>query len=386
MFTSIHSDIKDTVTISARRFEQSPYYDQYVNDATVMGAYAGRYYPVFNGEDPVATYWNLRRKVVLYDVPEKPWQIEGPDVVPFLERVFARRVGDLKQDRARYAIACAPDGGVFMDGILFRLADEQYWFVQPDGALEAWLIAMSEGYDVRISDPHSRVLQIQGPLSGAVMSSLADGATDRLGYFHAGHFDINGQQLYVSRTGWTGEVGYEIYSGGASTDHARLWTDLVAAGEAQGMSFGSISSMELRRIEAGILDNLTDFDLTMTPFAAGLADFIDLDKEGFVGRDALLQADRRPRLYGLTCSGSTPDYQGAVFQDGVPVGWVTAAAWSPSLECGIGYVRFTEPGDWLGDTVSVETSDGATVPASVVPLPFLDPEKRIPRGLDTKVP
>ena len=91
-------------------------------------------------------------------------------------------------------------------------------------------------------------------------------------------------------------MGYEIYSGGPSTDHARLWTDVVAAGEAHGRSFGSISSVELRRIEARILDNLADFDLTMTPFAAGLADFIDLDKEGFVGRDALLQADRRPRL------------------------------------------------------------------------------------------
>ena len=75
-----------------------------------------------------------------------------------------------------------------------------------------------------------------------------------------------------------------------------------------------------------------------------------------------------------------------MFRDGVPVGWVTAAAWSPSLERGIGYVRFTESGDWLGETVSVKTSEGATVPASVVPLPFLGPEKRIPRGLDTKVP
>ena len=75
-----------------------------------------------------------------------------------------------------------------------------------------------------------------------------------------------------------------------------------------------------------------------------------------------------------------------MFRDGVPVGWVTAAAWSPSLERGIGYVRFTEPGDWLGETVSVKTSEGATVPASVLPLPFLGPVKRIPRGLDTKVP
>lgn len=235
MNTSIHADTKDAVRIGARRFEQSPFYAHYVNPDTVLGVVAGRYYTVANGEDPLTTYWTLRRQVVLYDVPEKPWQIEGPDAVAFLERVFARRIGDLPMGRGRYAIACAPNGGTFMDGILFKLDDNRYWYVQPDGALEPWLIALSDGYDVRVSDPRSRVLQIQGPSSFHVMRGLTDGAVDEtMKYFHSGYFRIGGQRLYVSRTGWTGELGYEIYSDGATTDHAALWADVMAAGQPYG--------------------------------------------------------------------------------------------------------------------------------------------------------
>jgi glycine cleavage system aminomethyltransferase T len=387
MSTSIHSDTKNTVRVGARRFEQSPYYDFYANSDTVLGVVAGRYYTVFNGEDPLETYWKLRRQVVLYDVPEKPWQIEGPDVVAFLEHVFARRIGTLTEGRGRYAIACAPNGGTFMDGILFRLSDNCYWYVQPDGALEPWLIALSAGFDVTISDPRSRVLQIQGPTSMQVMRDLTDGAIDAtMKYFHAGFYDISGQRLYVSRTGWTGELGYEIYSHGEHTDHGRLWNDVVAAGKPHGMVYASMASMEIRRIEAGILDNLTDFDLTTTPFEAGLGAFIELDKEGFVGRESLLRADRRPLLLGVRCPAATPEYRGPVFDDGAPVGHITAAAWSPTLECGIGYVRFAHAGDWIGRSLTVTTADGGTAPCEVVPLPFLDPDKRIPRGLDTESP
>ena len=387
MTTSIHADTKNTIRIGARRFEQSPYYDHYVNSETVLGVVAGRYYTVFNGEDPVDTYWTLRREVVLYDVPEKPWQIEGPDVVPFLERVFARRIGNLAVGRGRYAIACAPNGGTFMDGILFKLEEHRYWYVQPDGALEPWLVALSDGFDVTISDPKSRVLQIQGPNSMAVMRDLTDGAIDdSMKYFHAGFYDIGGQRLYVSRTGWTGELGYEIYSEGATTDHARLWNDVMAAGEPHGMVYGSMASMELRRIEAGILDNVTDFDLTMTPFEAGLGAFIDLDKEGFIGRESLLHADRRSLLFGLTCPTATPEYRGTVLDNDVPVGHVTAAAWSPTLGCGIAYARFRHAAEWIGRALMVTTEDGRAEACEVVSLPFVDPEKRIPRGLDTTIP
>jgi glycine cleavage system aminomethyltransferase T len=178
MTSSIHSDTKNTVRISARRFDQSPFYDCYANEHTVLGVVAGRYYGVFNGEDVAESYWNLRRKAVLYDVPEKPWQIEGPDAMAFMEKIFAINIATLKEGRGLYAIACTHDGGTFMDGIFFKMAENVFWYVQPDGELLPWLMALSEGYDVKISDPNGRVLQVQGPNSLKVMSDLIDGAID----------------------------------------------------------------------------------------------------------------------------------------------------------------------------------------------------------------
>jgi aminomethyltransferase len=383
----IESAPTNTVRISATRFEQSPYYANYANAKTVLGVAAGRYYAADNGEDPLESYWALRRAAVLFDVPEKPWQIEGPDVVPFLERIFARRIGSLAQGRGRYAIACTPAGGIYMDGILFRLAQDCFWYVQPDGALEEWLIAHSDGFDVKISDPHSRVLQIQGPNSMNIMADATAGAIDeKMKYFDSGFYDFAGQRVYVSRTGWTGELGYEIYSDGASTDHQRLWDHLFAVGAAHGMVFGSLSAMGIRRIEAGILDNLTDIDTSMTPFAAGLGKFIELDKDDFIGRPALLEADTRTRLYGVICPSTAPHDDDEIAQDGICVGHVTAAAWSPQLDSGIGYVRFNEPGDWVGETLQLKTRRGDRVSCEVVSLPFYDSAKHIPRGVDRTIP
>ena len=386
MSSSIHSDKTETVCISARRFEASPFADFYTNPKSVVGVVAGRYYEVSNGEDPEVFYWILRRQAVLYDVPEKPWQIDGPDALPFLERIFARPVADLPEGRGRYAIACTADGGTFMDGILFKLAENRYWYVQPEGALEPWLVAHGADYDVRISDPRVRVLQIQGPNSPKVMADASDGAIDaRLKYFQSGYFDLGGQRLYVSRTGWTGELGYEIYAEGGTTDAARLWRHITAAGAPHGMVYGSLSSMEIRRIEAGILDNLSDFDTTMNPFQAGLGAFIDLDKSDFIGRDALLIADRRPLLYGIKCATTTPGFGNAVLDDETPVARVTAGVWSPFLDCGIAYVRFDRPGDWAGQQLALKSDDGDIVPCDIIELPFYDAEKRIPRGLESAV-
>jgi glycine cleavage system aminomethyltransferase T len=382
----IHSDARVTVRVSARRFELSPFQDRWATPETVMGVYAGRYYSVFNGEDVEATYWALRRRAVLYDVPERPVEITGPDAERFLEFIFARRIGDLKEGRGRYALVCTHQGRLFMDGILFRLGEDRFWYVQPDGALETWLLAHSAGFDVAFTDPGSWVLQIQGPASPAILKAASAGAIDeRMGYFHSGFFRIAGQDVYVSRTGWTGELGYEIYTLGDATDCGALWDHLMAAGGPHGMMFGSIASMGIRRIEAGILDNGTDFDLSMTPFEAGLGAFVDLGKEDFIGRAALLGADRRKRLYGLKCPEAAPGYRQAIMDGDDFVGHVTAGAWSPFLQAGVGYARFDAPGDWVGRKLTAKTAEDEDLRCEVVDLPFYDPDKLIPRGLATTI-
>jgi aminomethyltransferase len=219
------------------------------------------------------------------------------------------------------------------------------------------------------------------------MQAASGAAIDeRMGYFHSGFFDLGGQELYVSRTGWTGEMGFEIYTQGSRTDCNRLWKLLFDVGAPHGMVFGSITSMEIRRIEAAILDSGTDMDVTMTPYQAGLGAFIDLDKQGFVGRAALECADRRKLLYGLKCAGATPSMNDAILDGLRVVGRVTAGAQSPYLKTGIGYVRFIEPADWAGRTLSLKRASGETHPCEIVELPFYDKDKRIPRGIDKTIP
>ncbi|MEM7429940.1 MAG: glycine cleavage T C-terminal barrel domain-containing protein, partial [Pseudomonadota bacterium] len=215
----------------------------------------------------------------------------------------------------------------------------------------------------------------------------SNGAIDEnLGYFHSGFFDLGGQEVYVSRTGWTGELGYEIYSLGDRTDHPRLWNHLLKAGEPHGLEHSGSGSLEIRRLEAGILDNITDMDMSMTPFEAGLSPFIDMEKEGFVGWEALRSADRQTHLYGLRCKTAVPIMHETVSQDGAPVGRVTAGAWSPYLNAAVGYVRFGAPGDWVGRTLVLNSLERGEQACEIVSLPFYDAEKNIPRGLDTKIP
>ena len=138
--------------------------------------------------------------------------------------------------------------------------------------------------------------------------------------------------------------------------------------------------MTIRRIEAGILGNLTDMDTTMTPFAAGLGAFIEMHNESFVGREALLKADRRTRLFGLPCAAATPGRGSEILQGDQTVGRMTAGVESPTLECGIGYVRFDAPGDWAGASLSLRLPNGAEYPCDIVDLPFFDRDKLLVRG------
>lgn len=172
---------------------------------------------------------------MLYDVPERPVEISGADAEAFLEHLLARSVATLAEGRGRYVIALTHEGGIFTDGVLFRLGPQRFRFVQPDAALDAWLLALSDGFDVTIRDPCSRVLQIQGRASPAIMAEATSGAIgEAFKYYRVGFFRIGGQLVYVSRTGWKGELGYEVYSHGATTDCPQLWADLMSAGALYG--------------------------------------------------------------------------------------------------------------------------------------------------------
>ena len=378
-----------TIQLSAFRIGQSPFAHRYATDQTVFCLYCDRLYPVkmTPGEDPVPNYWKLRRGVMLYDVPEKPLEIIGPDASRLLGKVLTCRVETLPVGRARYGLACRSDGTILMDGVVMRLAPDRFWYVKANGEFQSWLEANAIGLDVRVSDPDSRVLQIQGPKSLHVLNAaMGGGLSEDFKYFHADFFDVCGQRLWVSRTGWTGETGIEIYcnSGPEPTDHDALWDGLLACGEPFGMEFSSSSSMGLRRVESGILDNGTDIEPGLTPYGAGLGQFVKFDKDGFIGRDALETVDRSQLLFGLVCATATPEAGMHVHFNDRPVGHMTVGSWSPTLDAGIGYVRFDQRlpgGDWHGKTVWLHDRDGTPHEATVDTLPFVDKQKQLPRAV-----
>ena len=141
----------------------------------------------------------------------------------------------------------------------------------------------------------------------------------------------------------------------------------MASGEPFGMEISSTRAMTIRRIEGGILGNITDIDTSMTPFEAGLGQFVDLEKGNFIGREALLTKDKKPLLFGLTCETETPTSGSIIISNGNNVGYITAGVPSPTLGLGIGYARFLEPKNWPGSSVSICLPD-----KTVHPLRLLD--------------
>ena len=147
-------------------------------------SYAGRAVPLTNGRDPIEGYNKLRESVALFDVPEKPLSISGPDAAVFMDKIFTRCVSKMKHMKALYALSCLPNGGILMDGIIIRLQEDHFWFIQADGEFQVWLDAHSEGYNVEIKDPKSHVLQMQGPKSLEVLSRAAGITLNDLSLIH----------------------------------------------------------------------------------------------------------------------------------------------------------------------------------------------------------
>ncbi|MYE74348.1 MAG: aminomethyl transferase family protein [Acidimicrobiia bacterium] len=385
---SYYVDSFGTIELSAFRMGTSPFAHRYVTDQTIFALYCDRLYPLKHSadEDPLPSYWKLRNGVLLYDVPEMPLEIVGPDAGRLLEKVLVCSVESLGTGRCRYALACNENGTMVMDGVIMRLGPERFWYVKANGEFTTWLRANAIGLDAEVTDPGSQVLQIQGPKSLDVLNAaIGGGLSSDFKYFRAGFFDLGGQTLWVSRTGWTGEVGIEVYtnSGPEPTDHDALWDHLFVSGEPFGMEFSTSTSMGIRRIEAGILDNGSDIEPDLTPFSAGLGHFVNFDKGDFIGRTALETADRSQLLFGLICPTAVPEAFMRVHFENGPVGHITVGTWSPTLEAGAGYVRFDRPladDDWLGKTVLLQDQEGSLHESNVDLLPFIDKEKQLPRA------
>ena len=372
--------------VIAKHIEDSPFIDFVNGDNIVRGIYAERYFPISIDENIIEKYWLLRRKALLFDVPEKPIEITGEDSEKFLDYIFCRNLNGVKIGRGYYCLACTPQGGIFMDGILFKLETNRYWYVQADGQFETWLLANSNGFNIHISNPHVWVLQIQGPASTSILKDASNNLLDEtFGYYKSDFFDLDGQKIYVSRTGYTNELGYELYCP-SDINHKALWDHLMKCGAPYGMEFSSTRAMTMRRIEGGIRENLVDMDITVSPYDVGLGQFVDLDKENFIGKTSLQNINKENMLFGVLCENTVPEINSKIIMSENEIGKITSGTFSPTLKCGIGFLRLNSPIKIVGKEVQILKNDKTLENCTVVDLPFFDHEKKIARGLDKSIP
>ena len=336
-------------------------------------------------------YWKVRTEVILRNTGELPIEIAGPDAERLLNKVFVRNVSKVRVGRCSYQFACYHDGGMINDGVMLRLADDRFWVAQADGDLLNWYRAHAVNddgtpMDVQIIDPNVWVSQVQGLRSLELLEAVIDGPMpEPFNYFDMANVSIAGQPVVIGRSGFTNELGWEFYMA-TDIDHAAVGDHIMAAGAAFGVIITGSGVFRARRIEAGLLNAGSDFDETTTPFAAGLGDFVDFDKGDFIGRAALLNADRSCRTWGMRTTGGVAQLGDTITIDGQAVGSVRATAWSPYLQCGVSIVRMRSAQHGPSTEVSVEAVDGSAAPAELCTMPFYDSERLIPRGKLVDIP
>lgn len=330
-------------------------------------------------------YWLLRQKVAVLHTGEYPLQFKGPDAERLLNKLFTKDITKVRPGRCGYGLACYEDGGLLVDGVVLRLSDDLFWYAQADGDFYSWARAHAVGMQVQISDPKVYVSQVQGPNALKVLQAAADdGMPEPFNYFGLARVNLGGQQVVITRTGYTNELGWEFYTE-PHHDADALWKHIQTAGRPYGIEIFGLDAMNIRRIEAGILNAGADFDHTTTPYDVGLGRFVDEDKDDFIGKAALAKAPRASRLTGLECEAE-PLIGAEIRIDNTVAGRVTAGAVSPYLNHGIGIGLMEQATFGFGSAVEIGCNDGRRYPGKLVELPLYDKACEIPRGKLIDIP
>ena len=367
------------------RVRRSPFFD-----ATLK--YGAQRYTVYNHmflptcyDDLETEYWKLLNGVAVWDVSvERQVEISGPDAFTLTNMLTPRDLTKCAVGQGKYVIITAEDGGIINDPVLLRLGENHFWLALADSDVLLWAkgVALNSGLDVNIGEPDVSPMQVQGPKSKEVVAKLFGDEVGDLRYYWFLEKEIDGIPVIVTRTGWTGEVGYELYlrDGSRGVD---LWERVMEAGREFGI--GPTGPSDIRRIEAGILNYGIDITLDTNPFEVGLGWQVNLEQDAdFIGRQALerIKADGPDRLLaGVEIEGEPLDLnmiRWPVHLDGSEVGFITSAVYSPRLEKNIGYAMLPVEKAELGTRLTVTVADGDARDATVVPKPFVDPEKEIP--------
>ncbi len=354
-------------------------------------------------------YFAFRESAGLLDVsPLYKYEISGPDAAALLSRMVVRDVGKLAVGRVAYVCWCDDRGKVVDDGTVARLGDDAFRMTAADPTLH-WLLAVGRGLRATVEDSSARLaaLALQGPRSRDILRAATDADLDALKFFGIARARLDGIEVWVSRTGYTGDLGYEVW---VERDSAlRAWDALVDAGRPHGLEPAGLDALDVARIEAGFLLLGIDYysapkvvleSRQSTPDELGLAWMVDLDRGPFVGRDAIAAERRRPpawRFVGLEVAwealealyesyGLPPALPATARRDGLPiyrgarqVGKATSHTWSPLLKkylvLATVEASHAAPGSLLELEHTVEF-ERRRVPARVVATPFFDPERK----------
>ena len=312
--------------------------------------------------DEELEYFAIRSQAALFDIsPMTKYRVEGPEAEAFLNRVTLRDVTKLKPTRVHYTAWCDDAGFVLDDGTLFRLSPTRFRLCSQERHLP-WLLDSAIGFDVTVEEETEAVagLALQGPTSFAVLREAGFQGVEKLKVFDLAEFPHDGGTVTISRTGFTGDLGYELF---VSADKAlSLWDRLMAAGELRGIRAIGYIALNRARLEAGLIVANADFttaehairaDRLRMPDEIGLGFMVDLDKGHFNGRRAIVEAMAKRKLrhvlVGLEIEGNIPAEHAIVYyKKSQEIGLVSAAMWSPMAKRNIAIASLARP---FGDTV-----------------------------------
>jgi len=363
---------------------KSPYSDAALRwGAKGFSVYNHMYIPRDFG-DPRQNFWYLVNDAILCDVSvERQVQIKGPDAAKFTQFLCCRDLSKCQVGQCKYVLITDQDGGIINDPILLKLAEDHFWLSIADSDVLLWArgVAVNSGMDVDISEPDVSPLQLQGPKSRDVLRAAFGDAPTELKYYRFMEFDWDGVPLIISRTGWSSELGYEIFLRDG-TQGEKLWEHLMAVGGPLGLKPGHTSS--IRRIEAGMLSYHADMTLANNPYELGMGRLVDLDMEAdFISKAALTLIKERgvsQQLVGLEIDGApfvgSNDFFWPVLEEGVKVGTVTSAIYSPRLQKNIALAMISIDHTASGRVLQVDKLS-ETRACTVVPIPFYDPKKSL---------
>jgi aminomethyltransferase len=343
-------------------------------------------------------YFAIRNATTLYDLtPMVKYRIAGPDATRYLNRLVTRDLGKLKVGRVAYCVWCNDAGHILDDGTVFRLGETEYRLCTAERQID-WLLDSALGFDVEVGEITEEIaaLSVQGPTSCAVLKAAGLAGIERLKPFEIGEFALAGRPVMVSRTGFTGDLGYEIWMSPEAA--GPVWDALMEAGRSRGIRPIGSAALNMARIEAGFLSPHVDFlsaEQTIrvgrerSPLELGLAWLVDFEKGHFNGRRALLaERARGPRrqLVGLDVEGNKPAHDALLYAEARgrrEIGSVTSATWSPTCKSNIALAMvdapYFAPGTiiWADIYLNRELKwERRMSRARVVERPFFAPERR----------